>query len=344
MAVIKADAYGHGAVPVAKALSEQGLIKGFAVSLVEEGIELRNAGIKETVLIMGPSLKECNEILEYDLLPLVSNPGHLKQLAALGETRGTAVPIHLKVDTGMGRLGFAPDGKEIAALAETNGIHVTGLATHLACADTDDPGDLQCMTHRQIALFDQVAKEATARGIQEPILHGANSAGALRFPEANYSWVRPGLALFGGGPAAVIDDGVAMEGVMKLVSEVSQVRELAAGESVSYGASWRAKRSSKVAVLPLGYADGVPRALSNQGDVLIHGVRCPIVGAVCMDLTMVDVTHLGEQVAPHDAVILLGGQNEAMISVAEFAGRASLIEYEVTCGISKRVPRVYLNQ
>ena len=340
-AVVKADAYGHGAVPVARALEESGHVAGLAVSLVEEAAELRDAGIALPILVMGPALGGAHaDIIGLELTPLVSDPADLAAFAALGRRRGTPVTVHLKIDTGMSRLGLHPD--DVPGLADRagrgGGVTVAGLASHLACADIDDPADRGCMTYVQLRRLREVVGTARAAGIPAGVVHTANSAGALRFPEARLDLVRPGLALYGNGaPAAARDLGQAM----RLVSQVAQIRDVPAGATVSYNALWRAERPTRVAVLPIGYADGYPRELSSSAEVLIRGARCPVVGAISMDIAIVDVTGMGDAVGVGDEAVLLGAQGGERITAAEFGERARLTEYEVTCGISKRVPRIY---
>jgi alanine racemase len=331
MAVIKADAYGHGAVAAARALGSMADV--LAVSLVEEGVELREAGIDAPILVMGPALAGGHdEIVARDMTAMVSDLSDLEALADIGRARGAPVPIHLKLDTGMGRLGLMPG--QIAAVPD--GVTVVALATHLACADTDDPADPTCMTLRQLALFDELTEVARRCGIDPPARHAANSAAALAFPRARLSAIRPGLALYGNAADAQL------RGAMRLVTQIAQLRDVPARTTVSYGALWRAERASRLAVLPVGYADGFPRLLTGKADALVGGQRCPVVGAICMDVSVVDVTSLGDAAAVGDEVVLLGAQGRERITATELAARSGLIEYEVTCGISKRVPRIYL--
>ena len=340
-AVVKADAYGHGAVAVARALERAGDIDGFAVSLVEEAAELRAAGVGMPILVMGPSLGQAHEqLIALEATPLVSDPADLEVFAALGRRRGAPVSVHLKADTGMSRLGLDPAlVKAVVERArDLDELTITGLATHLACADVDDPEDADCMTHAQLARFAALVGQAQAAGADSLLVHAANSSAALRFPNARWDLVRPGLALYGGGPAAARSDLVP---TTRLLSEISQVREVPAGVTISYNALWRAARATRVAVLPIGYADGYPRRLSGDAEVLLHGRRCPVVGAVSMDIAIVDITELGDAAQVGDEAVLLGAQGSERITLAEFAERAGLIEHEVTCGISKRVPRSY---
>jgi alanine racemase len=339
-AVVKADAYGHGAVAVARALERSGEVYAIAVSLVEEAAELRGAGVRLPLLVMGPALGDAHEeLVDLEATPLVSDLADLEAFAKLGRRRESPVSVHLKVDTGMSRLGLLPQSvlPAIRRARERGGVVIDGLATHLACADMDDPDDADCMTHAQLSRFrDVVAQGGGAR--PSFAVHAANSSAALRFPAARWDFVRPGLALYGGGPAAA-DHGLVP--TTRLVSEIAQIRDVPAGASVSYNALWRAERPTRVAVLPIGYADGYPRRLSSEAEVLIHGRRCPVVGAVSMDLAIADISALGDAVQAGDEAVLLGSQADEHISLSEFAQRAGLIEHEVTCGLSKRVPRVY---
>lgn len=338
-AVVKADAYGHGAVPVARALA--GLCERFAVSLVEEGLELRDAGIAEPILVMGPSLAGGHrELCERGLTPVVSDPTDLEGLAAIGRARGRPVPIHLKVDTGMARLGIDAEavGPLVSSALAAGGVAFEGICTHFACADLPDLADASALTHAQAAVFERAVAAARAAGAGDLVRHAANSAGIVRFPAARYDLVRPGLAMFGNGLGP---DGEVLRPVMRLVSRIAQVRAVATGQAVSYGGLWRAGRPSRIAVLPIGYADGYPRRLTGSAEVLLHGRRCPVVGAISMDMTLVDVTSLGHDACVGDAVVFLGAQGEERITARELAERAGVTEYEVTCAVSKRVPRTY---
>ena len=338
-AVIKADAYGHGAAEVARALA--GLCERFAVSLVEEGIELRDAGVAEPILVMGPSLAGGHrELVERGLTAVVSDPADLEVLAEIGRTRGQPVPIHIKVDTGMARLGIAAEavGRLVARMLGAGGVALEGICTHFACADLPDLADASAITHAQIAVFERALAAARAAGAGDLVRHAANSAGVIRFSAARYDLVRPGLAMYGNGLAP---DGETLRPVMRLVSQIAQVRAVAAGQTVSYGGLWRAPRPSRIAVLPIGYADGYPRRLTGTAEVLVGGRRCPVVGAISMDMTLVDVTSLGHDASVGDAVVLLGAQGEERITARELAERAGVTEYEVTCAVSKRVPRTY---
>ena len=348
-AVVKADAYGHGAVAIGQALDTSQDVAGFAVSLIEEGTQLRDAGISKPILVMGPALDGgYDELVGRDMLAMVTDPSDLEGLAAVGRRLGKRVPVHIKVDTGMGRLGLANDD-ELGAIVgwsmSRGGLAVTGLATHFACADSDAIDDPDSMTRAQLRSLEVALATVRRVGAEVEVVHAANSAATLRFPESRYDMVRPGIALYGNSAAeSDLDGDVGFRQAVKLVTEIVQLREVPAGTAVSYGALWRAPRRSRLAVLPIGYADGYPRSLTGATDVLVAGQRCPVVGAICMDITVVDVTDLGDTVGVGDQVILLGSQNGDSIRVAEFAARAQLLDYEVTCGISKRVPRLYVSE
>jgi alanine racemase len=344
-AVVKADGYGHGAVAVARALTTARAAAGFGVSLVEEGVALRDAGVTAPVLVMGPSQHGGeDEMVMAGLTPVIGCAEDLAVLAAVARRRSRGIDAHLKVDTGMGRLGVpGEDAPALAVDAARAGIAIVGLMTHFACADTDDPEDPESMTRDQLRRFRDVDRAVTAAGAPLRVRHAANSSGALLFPEARLDLVRTGIAIYGNGrwPA---DDAPPRRSAMRLVSEVAQLRSVAEGTSVGYGAIWRAARASRVAVLPLGYADGLPRRASGRAFAAIRGRRVPLVGVISMDIAIADVTELPE-VAVGDAAVLLGrASGGASISVAEYGAWAGLSEYEVTCGMSKRVPRTYVGE
>ncbi len=343
-AVVKADAYGHGAPGVVRALADAGAVAGFGVSLVEEGVQLREAGVTAPVLVMGPALRGGHdELVARELTAVVSDAGELEALAEVGRRRGRPVEVHLKVDTGMSRLGIAlGDVAPVVARARGTGVEIVGLMTHFANADVDDPAAPDSLTAAQLDAFAAAERAARAAGAPLRVRHAANSSGAMAFPRARLDLVRVGLALYGNGHWPVDDTLEApRRQAMRLVTEIVQLRPVAAGATVGYGALWRAPRDSRLAVLPVGYADGLPRRVTGKAEVLIGGQRCPLVGAVSMDIAVADVTALGDRVHVGDEVVLLGAQGSATITVAELARWAQLTEYEVTCGMSKRVPRVY---
>jgi alanine racemase len=336
-AVVKADGYGHGAVSVATALTEAKAAAGFGVSLVEEGVALREAGVTAPILVMGPSqVGGEEEMVAAGLTPIISSHEELAALAHV--TRKTPVDAHIKVDTGMGRLGVPMDkAPELVREAQSVGIRIVGLMTHFANADIDDPADPDSLTRQQLARFADVDRAVVAAGAPVRVRHTANSAGTLMFPEARFDLVRCGIAIYGNGHFA----GQGTQ-AMRLVTAIAQVRAVPKGSSVGYGATWRAERDSRVAVLPVGYADGLPRRASGHAQAAIRGKRVPLVGLISMDIAIADVTDVpGAQVG--DAVVLLGRASGGIsITAAEYGGWAGLSEYEVTCGMSKRVPRTYV--
>jgi len=336
-AVVKADGYGHGAISVATALTEAKAAAGFGVSLVEEGVALREAGVTAPILVMGPSqVGGEEEMVAAGLTPIISSHEELAALAHV--TRKTPVDAHMKVDTGMGRLGVPMDkAPDLAREAQSVGIRIVGLMTHFANADIDDPADPDSLTRQQLARFADVDRAVVAAGAPVRVRHTANSAGTLMFPEARFDLVRCGIAIYGNGHFA----GQGTQ-AMRLVTAIAQVRAVSKGSSVGYGATWRAERDSRVAVLPVGYADGLPRRASGHAQAAIRGMRVPLVGLISMDIAIADVTDV-PQAQVGDAVVLLGRASGGIsITAAEYGSWAGLSEYEVTCGMSKRVPRTYV--
>ena len=336
-AVVKADGYGHGAVSVATALSEAKAAAGFGVSLVEEGVALREAGVTAPILVMGPSqVGGEEEMVAAGLTPIISSHEELAALAHVA--RKTPVDAHLKIDTGMGRLGV-PINKaaDLAREAQGVGIRIVGLMTHFANADIDDPADPHSMTREQLARFAEVDRAVVAAGAPVRVRHSANSAGTLLFPEARMDLVRTGIAIYGNGHFATSGTQA-----MRLVTAIAQLRSIAKGNSVGYGALWRAERDSRVAVLPVGYADGLPRRASGKAEVAIRGKRVPLIGLISMDIAIADVTDVPEAQVGDAAVLLGRASGGVSITCAEYAAWAGLSEYEVTCGMSKRVPRTYV--
>ncbi len=346
-AVLKADAYGHGAPAVARTL-ERARVDGFCVALLEEAVELREAGIAAPILVMGGHYGNAHEeVVERGLLPVVHDLGQVEAFARLARRLGAGagsapVDVHLKIDTGMARLGVTLE--ELPALAaqlkDYPEVRVHGLMTHLSCADapTDDE------TREQLRRFEEATALLARHGVKPSLRHAASSAALLR-GHATLDVVRPGLAIFGVSPCA---GGQALtrelRGVMRVRTEVVALRDIDPGAPVGYGGTWRAPRRARIATLPVGYADGLSRRLSNRGHVLLHGRRAPIVGAVSMDMAMVDVTDI-PGASLRDEVVLLGAQEgplgKDVIGADEIAAHADTIPWEVLTGISRRVPRFY---
>lgn len=336
VAVVKADAYGHGAVPVARAVLASGADR-LAVALPEEGVALRRAGLAAPILVLGPTPPEAaRAIVRHGLEQAVADLALAEALSRRAAAGGGLVPVHLKVDTGMARLGFSPKealpmAMRIAALP---GIELVGLMTHLATADAPDPG----YAREQLRRFTEVSAQLAASGIRPTLRHAANSAAVLRFPQAHLDMVRPGLMLYGCPP--VPEARPLLRPALRLRTEVAALRDLPRGAGISYGLTYTAPRDMRVATLPIGYADGFSRLLSNRGEVLVGGRRAPVVGRVCMDMIMVDVTDVPDIRVGAEAV-LLGRQGREEIAADELADRIGTVSYEVLCGIGKRVPRVY---
>lgn len=347
IAIVKADAYGHGAVPVARALAAEGVTR-FGVALVEEGRALREAGIRGEVLVLGGFVEDqAAEIVELGLTATIFHAGHADALNAAARRAGRAAPVHAKIDTGMGRLGFSPDAAPdaVAALARSAFLRLEGLMTHFADADLADPA----YAREQVARFDAVAETVRRAGVRIPIRHAANSAAVMAASSWRsamggplYDAVRPGLMLYGARPGPAVGAGVDLRPVLSLTTRILLLKRVPPGTPISYGRTFVTRRESVIAVLPIGYADGYPRALSNAGRVLVRGRAAPVVGRVCMDLTMVDVTDV-PGAAEGDEAVVIGAQGAAAITVEEVAAGAGTIAYEILCGIGPRVPRRYLD-
>ncbi|HWA78421.1 MAG TPA: alanine racemase [Polyangiaceae bacterium] len=340
-AVLKADGYGHGSKAVARTLERAGA-SGVCVALLEEAIELREAGIRLPILVMGGYYgRAWGELLRHELTPVVHE---LSQIEALAEevrfSASEPIKVHVKVDTGMARLGFAP--REVASLAEAlrqrPEVVLDGLMTHFASADSADQDSLD----HQLDLLDEATRTLRAAGLSPRLIHAANSAAIISSPRSRLDVVRPGIALFGVEPRA--GSCPDLRPVMRVRTEVIALRELAAGAPVGYGATFHTSRPSRIATIPMGYADGLSRGLSNQGHVLVRGARAPIVGSVSMDMTMVDVTDV-PQVRVGDECVVLGSQKgtagEASITAEELARTLGTIPWEVLTSVSRRVPRFY---
>lgn len=339
-AVIKADGYGHGAVPIAKALSKDG-IDMFAVAIPEEGEALRKEGIEEPILLLGYTAPEQYEMLfDYDLTPTVFQYDRAMQLSGMAQARNSVKKIHIKIDTGMSRIGFADTDDsvlELKKIQELPGIEIEGIFTHFAKADESDltPARLQ------LARFLTFVRKAEAAGIDVGIKHASNSAGIIELPEANLDMVRCGISTYGLYPSEEVEKRkMILRPAMQLKTHISYVKTVPAGTAVSYGGTYVADRPIRIATIPVGYADGYPRSLSNRGRVLIRGKYAPIRGRICMDQFMVDVTEIPEA-CQGDTVTLFGKDGEVSLPVEEPADLSGSFNYEFVCGISKRVPRVY---
>jgi len=337
LAVVKADGYGHGAVPVSRTLADAG-IEMLGVATVDEAVELRAAGIRTPILVMGlASEDEVADAIAHDLALTVDGAATAGPIERLAAEKGTSVSVHLKIDTGMNRLGVRAEGAAEAAagVAARPHLRLKGAYTHLACADLAD----DAATSEQLAAFAEALEAVRAAGLEPPVVHAANSAALLTRPESHFGMVRAGLALYGVHPCEAARD-VPLEPILTLKSRVIATKAVKAGEGVSYGHRWRADRDALIGVLPIGYADGYVRALSNRGRGRAAGRLVPVVGAVCMDLTMVDLTDVPKAGVGLE-VTLIEPDNASPLSAAALAEAAGTIPYEVLTGIGKRVPRLY---
>jgi alanine racemase len=336
LGIVKADAYGHGARLVGRALEAHG-IDWMGVALVEEGLELREVGVGTPLLVLDGSYGDAYPtLLRQHLTPVVFRIDHLEGLAAASAALGLPAEAHLKVDTGMGRLGVLPqDAMAFALAAKMKGVALTGLCTHFANADLGD-GKL---TRAQMQTFAEVLARVRDVGHDPKWIHLANSAASIELASAHGTLVRPGLMLYGHVPAARLSAGLDLRPVLRWTTEIVQLKQVPIGFPVSYGGRFVTARPSRLATLAVGYADGFRRGLSGQAEVLIRGSRVPVVGVITMDLCVADVTDLPE-VAVGDEVVLLGRQAEQVIEAEELARRCGTISYEILCGIGARVPRI----
>jgi alanine racemase len=340
LSMVKANAYGHGAVAVAQTLASAGS-DAFGVATLEEGVELRQGGIRAPILILAGAYEDqLTEFLTHALTPVAHELTRLKQLENSVRSRGTTLPVHLKIDTGMGRLGlpaaesehWLPEVKRLAAL------QIAGVFSHFSQAESVD-GDY---TRRQLATFKIVLQHLRAQQIAPPLVHFANSAATITLPPAYFDMVRPGIMLYGVYPSSAMASQITLKPVLVWKTKILQLKKVPADASISYGQTFVTKRESLIATLPVGYADGYQRLLSNRGEVLVGGQRAPVVGRVCMDLTMIDVTDI-RNIKQGDEVVLLGRQGTAQISADEIAAWANTISYEILTSISARVPRIHHN-
>ena len=339
--VLKADGYGHGALPLAREAVKDPRVWGVAVATVEEAEELRQGGIRKPLLILGYTYEENYEqIAREEFRPAVFKLSMARKLSQAAVKNNTVVNVHIKIDTGMSRIGYrdletaVPEIMEISRLP---GIRIEGLFTHFARADEKktDPA------YVQFRKFQEFQKALEAQGLEIPICHCSNSAGIIRMPEANLNAVRAGVILYGLYPSEGVEkEPVPLKPVMELKSHIAYIKTVEAGVQISYGGTFTTQRETRVATIPVGYADGYARGLSNKGSVLIRGKRAPILGRVCMDQFMVDVTDI-PQAQELDEVVLLGRSGDEQITMEELGELSGRFNYEFVCCLSKRVPRIY---
>jgi len=337
-AAVKADAYGHGAVPVSRTILDAGA-EMLGVATLEEALELREAGIRAPILLLQITpAGDIPEIVRNDVSAMVCSRDFASRLSDEALKAGTRIKVHIKVDTGMGRVGIQAGetlglARELAAMP---GLEVEGMFTHFACADEEE----QTFTHQQIDEFREVIRAVETSGIHIPFKHAGNSAGMLNVPESHFNMVRPGIMLYGLYDSGFVSRTPVLRQALTLKTGIVFLKELPAGSTVSYGRTFTTTRRSLVATIPIGYADGYNRRLSNCGHALVRGIRVPVIGRVCMDQAMLDVTDI-PGVSIGDEVVLYGRQGNQEIAMEEIESILGTISYEIVCSISKRVPRVY---
>ncbi len=353
IAILKTDAYGHGSVYSAKALDDLDYVWGYGVATAEEGVQLRKNGIKKRILLLGICFEEdFEELIRYDITPCICSLDYAKKLSAIAVSMGKEPIVHIKLDTGMGRIGFdatldttrdpvkmQATIEDILEVAKCPNLVIEGIFSHFAKADDRD----RSFCKQQLEAFETTVSALEARGLPIPKQHIANSAAITEFkPSVDKPLVRLGISLYGMKPSDVVkQEGVTIRPVMELKSTVSFVKTVSDDTPISYGGTYRADGTRQIATVPIGYGDGYSRLLSNKADVLIHGKRYPIVGRICMDQFMVDVT--GGTVAPGDTVTLVGCDGNEEISFEELGHLSGRFNYEFACDISKRIPRLYVD-
>ena len=342
LAVIKTDGYGHGGVPIAKMLEQLDFMFGYAAATYEEAHVLREAGVKKPILILGYTFPYCyEELIREEIRPAVYRRDTVEELAAAAAKVGKKAKVHIKVDTGMGRIGITPDeeGLEfVRFLIEHPELEVEGIFTHFAKSDEAD----KTSANHQLELFQNfIDKIQTELGITIPVKHCSNSAAILEMPQANMDMVRAGITTYGLYPSEEVSkDIVPLRAAMSLYSHIVYCKMIHAGQSVSYGGLFTAQKDTRVATIPVGYGDGYPRSLSGKGYVLIHGKKAPILGRVCMDQFMVDISEIPEAM-DGDKVTLLGMDGTERITAEELGELSGRFNYEFVCDLGKRIPRVY---
>ncbi len=337
--VIKADGYGHGAAVLAEKLDD--LADYYGVAEIDEAVELRNSGVTKPILILGYTDEtEYEDLINYDITQAVYDVERCRSLSRLAEAMGKKARVHIKVDSGMHRIGFQADAEGVAAAEELfsmPGLSIEGIFTHFAKADEKD----KTSANAQYEAFSWFVKTLEDKGYNLGIRHIDNSAGAMELHSKGFDMMRLGIVIYGLYPSEEVDKSVVITPAMQLVSHITHVKTLPAGSGISYGHTFVTERETRVATVSAGYADGYPRAQSNCGRVLIHGEYAPILGRVCMDQFMVDVTHIPEA-GVGDEVVLIGTDEGKSISVEEVAEPAVSFNYELVCNVARRVPRVYI--
>jgi alanine racemase len=338
LSVVKANAYGHGSCEVAGVLEKAGCT-AFGVATMEEGIELRHAEVQGLILVLaGVYPEQLDEMIAHRLTPALSDLEVLRRFNALATKRGLSLPFHLKVDTGMGRIGLPASEIEswLPQLRKFSALKLEGVFSHFSHAESVEGS----YTRAQLNVFNSVLQHLKRENSEPKHVHMANSAAVITLPEAHFNMARPGLMLYGVHPSAAMTDRISLKPALSWRTRIGQLKRVPKGSSISYGQTFVTQRESLIATLPVGYADGYHRLFSNRAAVLVRGQRAPVVGTVCMDLTMVDVTDI-PSVQSGDEAVLLGVQDNASISATEMASWANTISYEIFTSIGARVPRVY---
>lgn len=338
MAVVKADGYGHGAIPAAQTALSAGATQ-LGVALLEEGIELRRANIEAPILVFGGFFEKQIDSLLANRLQITLCDTHLaKLLSRRARALGFTAQVHVKIDTGMGRVGLLPSEavEAILAMAKLSGLELVGIYTHFATSDSRD----KSYAHQQLERFQTVIRQLADRGVNFRWIHAANSGAILDLPEGYFDLVRPGVMMYGYYPSEETSESIRLEPAMSLRTQILFVKRAPAETFISYGKTFQTRQATTIATLPIGYADGFSRKLSNNFEGLVRGRRCPLVGRVCMDQIMIDLGNM-KDVQIGEEVVLLGKQGDEEISIYEWCRRLETIPYEVTCGVSKRVGRVY---
>ena len=342
LAVIKTDGYGHGGVPIAKMLEQLDFMFGYAAATYEEAHVLREAGVKKPILILGYTFPYCyEELIREEIRPAVYRRDTVEELVAAAAKVGQKAKVHIKVDTGMGRIGITPDEEGLEFVRFLMGhpeLEVEGIFTHFAKSDEED----KTSAYHQLALFQNfIDRIQTELGLTIPVKHCSNSAAILEMPKANMDMVRAGITTYGLYPSEEVSkDIVPLRAAMSLYSHIVYCKTIHAGQSVSYGGLFTAQKDTRVATIPVGYGDGYPRSLSGRGYVLIRGKKAPILGRVCMDQFMVDISEI-PGVMEGDKVTLLGGDGTERITAEELGELSGRFNYEFVCDLGKRIPRVY---
>ena len=343
LAVIKTDGYGHGAIPIAKELEEEDSVYGYAVATAEEALDLRKNDIKKPILILGYTFPgKYEELIKNQISMAIFRDDSLEDISRVAKKIGEKALVHIKVDTGMGRIGVLPDETGLSfakKVLDNEFLYLEGVFTHFAKADESD----KSFTYVQIEKYKYFVNEIEKRYQYDvPIKHTSNSAGIIDIKDANMNLVRAGIILYGLWPSdEVCREAIVLKPALSLYSTIVYIKDVKPGATVSYGGTFVAKEDMKIATVPVGYGDGYPRSLSGKGYVLINGKKAPILGRVCMDQFMVDVSHIND-VKMGDKVTLIGSDGEENIVVEELGALADKFNYEFVCGLSKRIPRIFI--